>query len=122
MINKHYLLTESAERDFVEARNWSLKRWGKQQTIRYFQKIEDVVVTVAAEELALPSSDELTGSVQLKVWPVGEHYLVYVPVRKGFVIVVSLIRQVRDVPEIISRNMFAINRELRKIDLAKLPR
>lgn len=122
MINQHYLLTESAERDFVEARSWSLKRWGKLQTIRYFQKIEDVVVTVAAEELALPGSEEFTGSTQLKVWPVGEHYLVYVPVRKGFVIVVSLIRQVRDVPEIISRNMFVINRELRKIDFSKLPR
>ena len=34
---KHYRLTLTAEKDFQEAKAWSLSRWGEELTKKYFK-------------------------------------------------------------------------------------
>lgn len=60
-------------------------------------------------------------SEQLLVWPIREHYIIYQPFKKQKIIIVALIRQLRDVPAIIGENRFIIERELKKINGIKLP-
>ena len=68
--------------------------------------------TVAAHQSAIASRDELTGDTNLGVYTVGEHFLVYVPIRKTQIAIVALVRQVRDVPALLQANHFQIQRAL----------
>ncbi|MGS2724419.1 hypothetical protein ACVBEJ_11815 [Porticoccus sp. GXU_MW_L64] len=52
---------------------------------------------------------------ELNLYPVREHYLVYVPVDGKGIVIVALIRQARDVPAILNANGFLIRRQLREI-------
>jgi plasmid stabilization system protein ParE len=116
MLSKRkYLLTETAEQDFVEAKNWSMNRWGRKRTISYFTDIEKCANNLADRHLCrigLSASDSMTSDDELLVWPVNEHYLVYLPVRKGLIVIVSLIRQTRDVPSILAAHSFTIARQV----------
>lgn len=109
---RHYILTATAERDFREARRWSLSRWGKELTRQYFADLHN-----SAEDLARGHSSrpQISDTSELGVYPVREHYLVYVPVSKNCVVIVALIRQTRDVPAILKANGFKIQRQLKGI-------
>jgi plasmid stabilization system protein ParE len=107
-----YVLTETAARDFREARRWSQARWGDRTTRSYFQKLHDGAEYVAAHQSAIASRDELTGDTNLGVYPVGEHFLVYVPIDKTQIAIVALVRQIRDVPALLQANHFQIQRAL----------
>jgi plasmid stabilization system protein ParE len=109
---RSYVLTKTAARDFREARQWSKTRWGDQTTKSYFQKLHDGAEYIAAHQAAIASRDELTGNAGLGVYPIGEHFLVYVPIDRTQVAIVALIRQVRDVPAILQANHFQIQRAL----------
>ncbi len=109
---KSYILTETALRDFREARRWSVARWGKKRTKSYFQQLHDSVDYIATHQPAIAARDDLIGNTDLGVYPVGEHYLVYVPVSDTQIIIVALIRQTRDVPAILKANSFQIHRQL----------
>ena len=113
----HYILTETAARDFRQVRQWSLSRWGKSLTKQYFTSIHN-----SAEKLGQHqgSFGEISGLIdevntKLKVYPIREHYLVYMPLDKELIAIVALIRQTRDVPAIIEANSFKISRELKVI-------
>lgn len=112
---RKYLLTETAVRNFIEAKHWSKKRWGTKLTTAYFKAIENCANDLADRGFTLTTSEEMTSSKELLVWPVKEHYLVYLPVRKGLIIIVALIRQSRDVPSIVASNSFSIQRNVRDI-------
>ena len=109
---RHYILTATAERDFREARRWSLSRWGKELTEQYFTDLHDSAEGIAQTQLAV---QQIADTSELGIHPVREHYLVYVPIRKNSIVIVALIRQTRDVPAILNANSFKIQRQLKEI-------
>ncbi|MFT4925087.1 MAG: plasmid stabilization system protein ParE [Phenylobacterium sp.] len=109
---RHYILTETAQRDFREAKKWSMSRWGKALTKQYFSSLHQTAEQLGQRQ---NSFTKITDDTGLKVYPVREHYLVYLPLDKELIAIVSLIRQTRDVPAIIEANEFAIRRELKEI-------
>lgn len=115
---KHaYILTQTAELDFRETRRWSLKRWGKSATRKYFEDLHEGAETIVENHFALIRSRNLTNSEELLVWPVREHYTIYLPIQNGQIIIVALIRQTRDVPNILRENYYMIERELKSMNI-----
>jgi plasmid stabilization system protein ParE len=121
MKKRSYVLTKTAESDFRSARNWSLKRWGKSITQQYFKDLHEGAESIVKSHFALAGSSNLTSSEELLVWPVSEHYIIYIPLQNQKIIIVALIRQSRDVPSILGGNRFIIERELKNIKELKLP-
>jgi plasmid stabilization system protein ParE len=109
---RSYVLTETAARDFREARRWSKARWGDRTTRSYFQKLHNGAEYIAAHQTVISHRDELTEDTNLEVCPVGEHFLVSVSLDKTQIAIVALIRQIRDVPALLQANRFQIQRAL----------
>jgi len=109
---RHYILTASAERDFREAQRWSLSRWGKELTEQYFSDLHESAEGIAQNHSPI---HQMANASELGIHPVREHYLVYVPISKNSIVIVALIRQTRDVPEILKTNGFKIRRQLKEI-------
>ena len=109
---KSYILTETAARDFRDARRWSVARWGEKRTKLYFQQLHDGAKYIATHQRAIAPRDDLIGDKDLGVYPVGEHYLVYAPMSDAQIVIVALIRQTRDVPAILKTNSFRIRKQL----------
>ena len=112
---KHYILTQTAERDFRQARQWSLSRWGKALTKQYFTDLHHCAENIARNPERFSSQQEMSGLPELSVYPVREHYLVYLPISARRIVIVALIRQTRDVPAILNANGFLIQRQLKEI-------
>jgi|GEM_PF-1251644 len=111
---RHYILTETAERDFREARRWSLSRWGKELTKQYFNDLHESAQIIAQNHERIASTERID-STELTIHPVREHYLLYVPITGKRIVIVSLIRQTRDVPAILKASGFTIQRQLKEI-------
>jgi plasmid stabilization system protein ParE len=109
---RHYILTATAERDFREARRWSLSRRGSELTKQYFTGLHESAEGIAQSHSAI---FQLTDISELGIHPIREHYLVYVPISKNCIVIVALIRQTRDVPAIVKANGFKIRRQLKEI-------
>lgn len=112
---RRYLLTLTAENDFRQARQWSRKRWGAALTQQYFKDLHEGAEYIAKNHNTHPEREELTGTYGIGVYPIREHYMVYFPVDQEMIIIVSLMRQTRDVPAIIKANHYLIQRELKEI-------
>lgn len=115
MARKHYTLTLQAEENLRQAKSWSLSRWGKALTRQYFADLHEGAEYIAANYSSLGQRDELAETTGLCVYPVREHYIVYMPVAKKHIVIVAFIRQGRDVPAILLRNSYRILRELKEI-------
>lgn len=113
MDRSKYILTATAERNFYEAKMWSMKRWGRDLTRQYFKDIHRSANELADHHFSATEFTETVSDAEVLVWPVREHYLVYVPIRKGLIIIVALIRQTRDVLSIVAANSFILRRELK---------
>lgn len=109
---KFYTLTETAAQDFRDAKAWSLNRWGPDLTKRYFTDLHEAANHIAKNLDAHQKRDDLAGDTGLCIHPIREHYLIYVPDGNDHVIIVALIRQGRNVPDILRANAFKIHREL----------
>ena len=109
---KHYILTETAEQDFRDAKAWSLKRWGADLTRQYFEDLHKEAEYIAQNHRSLRERDDLTGDTGLCVHPVREHHVVYTPIDTDKIIIVALIRQTRDVPGILKTHSHRIRQEL----------
>ena len=118
MARKHYLLTARAAVDLREARRWSLARWGKVLTDRYFDDLHAAAQHIAENQESLRSRDELTAGTALLLYPVREHYIVYEPLSDRLIALVAVIRQERDVPAILQKWAAPIRRELADIRAA----
>ena len=115
MKKKYYTLTQTAERDFRQAKAWSLSRWGKGLTQKYFKDLHNAAKYIAAHQSSPQNKDHITGDTGLNVYAVREHYIVYVSTGPNEIIIVALIRQIRDVPNILKANHFMFKRELKEI-------
>ena len=122
---RYYILTETAERDFREARQWSIIRWGKELTKQYFTDLHESAESLARNHKRFASIEQFADAPELSIHPVREHYLVYVPVSSNCIVIVSLIRQTRDVPAILKASSFVIQRQLKalfeKLDQGVIP-
>ncbi len=98
-----YVLTARAELDLREARAWSSARWGKELTHRYFEDLHDGAQYIATNHAAFKSRHDLSGGAALLFYPLREHYIVYEPLAAGFIAVVAVIRQGRDLPTILQK-------------------
>ena len=112
---RHYLLTRSAENDLRKARAWSLHRWGKTLTRKYFSDLHQAAEYIAEHHQNLKSREDLTGDTGLSIHPVREHYLIYLPVAANRIIIVAVMRQSRDIPQLLARSALMIRREVTDI-------
>jgi plasmid stabilization system protein ParE len=112
---KSYVLTVRAEADLREARDWSRARWGKELTDRYFEDLHAGAQYIAQSHPALRHRHDLAGGSALFLYPVREHFIVYEPLDEGFIAIVAVIRQRRDVPAILQKWAAPIRRELVEI-------
>jgi len=110
-----YVLTARAAADLREARAWSRAKWGKELTSRYFDDLHAGAQFIADSQSALRRRQELSGGTSLLAYPVREHYIVYEPLAEGFIAVVCVIRQERDIPAILQKWSVPIRRELIEI-------
>lgn len=115
MPRRRYILTVKAADDLREARAWSRARWGKTLTDRYFDDLHKGAQYVAENHDSLRERHELAGGTALLVYPVREHYLVYEQLAPGFIAVVAVIRQGRDLPAILQKWAAPIRREITDI-------
>jgi plasmid stabilization system protein ParE len=112
---KSYLLTARAAADLRDARAWSRARWGKELTNRYFEDLHEGALFIAENHASLRERHELAGGTALLVYPVREHYIVYEPLAQHLIVIVSVIRQGRDIPAILQKWAAPIRRELLEI-------
>ena len=115
MPRKSYILTVRAEADLREARAWSLSRWGKELTNRYFEDMHEGAQYVAENYASFRNRHDLAGGTSLLLYPIREHYIVYEPLGKQFIAVVAVVRQGRDLPAILQKWAEPIRRELLEI-------
>jgi len=112
---KRYLLILSAESDLRQTKQWSQVRWGKELTREYFADLNHAAEYVATHYESLHDRENLTGDTGLLIHPVREHYFIYMPVDKHDVMIVSVLRQSRNIPEILKKTVFKIRREVQEI-------
>jgi len=119
MLKKHqaYILTSTAADDFRNARRWSLSRWGKSLTKQYFADLHEAAEKIAQNYSSFPEKWHLIGSgtIGLGIYAVREHYMIYMPITDKKIVIVALIRQIRDVPSILEANSYIIRRELKEL-------
>lgn len=111
----NYVLSPTARNQLREAKRWSLERWGPELTQVYFSELDAAACKLAINHNSLPSRTDLTGDALLHAYRVREHFLIYVPIDKGRIAIVAVIRQGRNLPEIIARYRYTIARELAKL-------
>ncbi len=112
---RHYTLTVLAAADLRAAKAWSNSRWGKILTQQYFADLHNAAEYIAQHHASLNEQERLTENVSLAIHPVREHYIIYVPVADDHIVIVAFIRQSRDVPAILQKAGYMIQRELKEI-------
>ena len=112
---KHYTLTALAAADLRAAKKWSHSRWGKNLTQQYFADLHNAGEYIAQHYASLNEQECLTANTGLAIHPVREHYIVYVPIADDHIVIVAFIRQSRDVPAILQKAGYMIQRELKEI-------
>jgi len=115
LVEKHYILTRLVESDLYDAKTWSLSRWGSKHTQTYFSDLHEAAEYIAIHHHKLKNREDLTGHTGLSIHPIREHYLVYLPIDDQYIIIVAVIRQSRDVPQILAKAEFMIQREVVEI-------
>ena len=95
-----------------EAKAWSLSRWGRKLTEEYFIALDKAAQNLAKNYKTHRPRKELAGGSGLLLYPIREHYLVYEPLGKNQIVIVAVLRQVRDIPDILSKGSHLIRREL----------
>lgn len=116
--SRPYLLTQGAVDDIREIADWSHARWGKDRTVQYLIDLHAGLEYVAGHFSSFIDNktfEELSGGTGLHLYPIGKHYIVYVPIGAKCIAVAAIIRQGRDIPAILQRDGFTLHRELQDI-------
>jgi plasmid stabilization system protein ParE len=112
----NYALSPTARNQLREARRWSLERWGPELRRAYFADLDAAAQKLALIHNSLPSRTYLTGDAELHAYPVREHFLIYMPIDAFRIAIVAVIRQGRNLPEIVARYRYTVAKELPKLD------
>ncbi len=107
-----YTLTPTARKHLREAKLWSLSRWGQELTAQYFQDLEKAAELIAKNHTKLIKHKEFSNNTELGLYPVREHYLVFLSLSKDKVAIIDIIRQGRDIPALLNKYAIIIQREL----------
>lgn len=89
-----------------------MARWGERLTEEYFVALDEAAKDLAKNYKTYRQREELAGGTGLALYPVREHYLVYEPLTKNQIIVVAVLRQERDIANILKKGKHVIAREL----------
>lgn len=112
---KYYTLTERAAEDLAALTNWSLIRWGEDLTDKYLEDLHEGTERIAKSYKSLRSRSELAAGTGVSIYPIREHYVIFHPVGKEHIVILALLRQGRDIPNILRANSVRIERELKDI-------
>ncbi len=115
MAEAYYILTPTARGHLREAKAWSHGRWGKQLTKEYFYELEKAAIFIAENHTKLANNKHPPSNQGLGIYPVREHYIVFVVLEKNKIAIVDFIRQGRDIPSILNKYGLIIQRELKNI-------
>lgn len=72
----------------------------------------DEIQRFAVNQKSVRNRKELTAGTNLCIFPYREHYIIYLPFDESHIIIVSIIRQVRDIPNIIKQRFNRIKSEV----------
>lgn len=92
-----------------------MAKWGEKLTEEYFVALDNAARDLAKNFKTYRPRGELAGGTGLLLYPVREHYLVYEPLAKNQIVIVAILRQGRDIPDILNKGKHLIMRELAAI-------
>lgn len=110
-MGKPYHLSLTAIRQLKAHRAWSRRQFGEKVTRQYFADMDKGVRYIAKQYTALPARPELTGTTGMCIYPVREHYVVFVPLSQG-IFIASILAQSQNVPVILDECAALFRREL----------
>ena len=113
-----YILTPGAVDDIRDIGDWSLSRWGKEKTFEYLEELHAGLEYLGANYKTFEKSEtrsNLSGGTGLSLYPVNQHYIVYLPIDEKTIAVAAVIRKGRDVAAILQKDSFAIRRSVEEI-------
>lgn len=108
-----YFLSPTAISNLRDHKKWSLAKFGRAVTKKYFQDMDKGFQYIADSYKSFPIRPELTGESGLFIYPIGEHYVVYVPMNNN-IHIAAILRQTQDVPNIINERAAIFQREIAK--------
>jgi plasmid stabilization system protein ParE len=113
--NPPYVLTPTAAADIREIADWSMDHWGQVRTVKYLHDLHEGFCTIAKNHAGFMKRDYLGGSVGIALYPIKKHYVAFVPIDKKKIAIAAIIRQGRDIPSILLKNRYMIEREVQTI-------
>jgi plasmid stabilization system protein ParE len=108
---RNYFLSPTTISHLRDHKKWSLDKFGHATTKKYFQDLDKGFQYIADNYERFPKRSELTGESGLSIYPVREHYIVYVPM-KDDIHIADVLGQVQDIPNILNENAATFQREL----------
>jgi len=106
-----YFLSPTAINQLRDHKKWSLAKFGRAVTKKYFQDIDKALQYIADNYKSFPIRPELTGESGLSIYPIREHYVIYVPMNNN-IHIAAVLRQTQDVPNIINEGAAIFQREI----------
>lgn len=107
----NYFLSPTAINQLRDHKKWSLAKFGHSVTKKYFQDIDKGFKYIAENHRIFPARLELTGESGLSIYPIREHYIVYIHINNS-IHIVAILRQAQDIPHIINEGAAIFQREL----------
>jgi len=111
-VTGRYTLTEGARIDSDEIYAKSIKDFGIEQTKKYMAEFDKAAGFVAENHKRVPNRSHLTGETGLSLYPVNNHYLAYYPIADDHIVIVAVIKQVRDLPSRLNQHAERIAQQL----------
>ena|SRR5947209_4908910 len=108
----HYTLTEGAELDADEIHARSLEEFGEGQTRKFMAEFHKAACFAAENHALVPHRSKLAGETGLSLYPVNNYYLAYHPVADDHIVIVAVVHQARDLPNLLNDNAERIKYEL----------
>ena len=109
-----YFLSPHAIGRLRNHKKWFLERFGHATTKQYFQDMDEGFQYIADNYERFPSRFELAGESGLSIYPVREHYVVFVPMGDG-IHIADILGQTQDIPNILSDNAAIFQREIAQL-------
>jgi plasmid stabilization system protein ParE len=116
-----YFLTQRAIHSLNDIRSYSITKFGRPTTRRYFEDLTKGFSYLASKDVSVAKRKDIAGDHCLQVYPIREHYAVYVITSVG-VIILDVVLQSRDIPNFLNKNITLLRAELRGLEKSLLKR